>query len=135
MKTLMLLTNQDPLKAVFNDASKYRQAIDSGYHNGHFPRMTETMLIDNVLFFHRHLLTQCIKTEHHLLGFTKIIDNVYTGIYSHYFAETDELMRNDYMKRWMTANDSETIEKVRLVQEFVSSEKNQPALNMLVVSG
>lgn len=39
------------------------------------------------------------------------------------------------MKRWMTANDSETIEKVRLVQELVSSEKNQPALNMLVVSG
>lgn len=39
------------------------------------------------------------------------------------------------MKRWMIANDSETIEKVRLVQEFVSSEKNQPALNMLVVSG
>lgn len=47
----MLLTNQDPLEAVFNDASKYRQAIDSGYHNGLFPRMTETMLIDNVLFF------------------------------------------------------------------------------------
>lgn len=135
MKTLMLLTNQDPLKAVFNDASKYRQAIDSGYHNGLFPRIPKQCLLITCFFFHRHLITQCIKTEHHLLGFTKIIDNVYTGIYSQYFAETDELMRNDYMKRWMTANDSETIEKVRLVQEFVSSEKNQPALNMLVVSG
>lgn len=70
-----------------------------------------------------------------MLGFTKIINNVYTGIYSHYFAETDELMMKDYMERQVTANDSETMEKVRLVQEFVSSEKNQTALNMQVVSG
>ena len=52
-----------------------------------------------------------------------------------YFAETDELMMKDYMERWVTANDSETMEKVRLVQEFVSSEKTQTALNMQVVSG
>lgn len=70
-----------------------------------------------------------------MLGFTKSINNVYTGIYIHYFAETDELMMKDYMERWVTANDSETMEKVRLVQEFVSSEKTQTALNMQVVSG
>lgn len=44
-------------------------------------------------------------------------------------------MMKDYMERRVTANDSETMEKVRLVQEFVSSEKTQTALNMQVVSG
>lgn len=46
----MFLTNQDLLEAVFNDTSKYRQAIDSGYiRMATF--LAETMLIDNVLFF------------------------------------------------------------------------------------